>query len=132
MSQNESFASWRVDESKGRPRALGRVPGEGHDDVARQIRPVRFPRHSLVGGREAERGARGRDRPLSGGTNRMTPASPAPSVIPPPPSFPRKRESSFSFFSPSRLCVRYSRFTQKRGAFFRRAMRIPIAAASPL
>src|SRR3546814_2010787 len=62
-----------------RPDALGRDPRKSQGRARRQIRPARFPRHRLVGGRDADRGARGRDRPLGGGTNRLTPAGPAPS-----------------------------------------------------
>src|SRR3546814_15222654 len=106
------------DELYGRPDALGRDPRKGQGDARRQIRPARFPRHRLVGGRDADRGARGRDRPLGGATNRLTPARPAPPAIPPPPSFPRTREPRFSFSAPSRLSVRYSRFPPIRGASF--------------
>src|SRR3546814_16956485 len=73
----------------GRPDTLGRDPRESQGRARRQIRPARFPRHRLVGGRDADRGARRRDRPLGGGPNRLPPPAPAPPPpSPPPPVLP--------------------------------------------
>src|SRR3546814_14215467 len=93
---------------------------------------ARFPRHRLVGGRDADRGARGRDRPLGGGTNRLTPAGPAPSrPSRPPPVIPPKAGTQL-FLLPAFVPLRaLFSFSAKEPTFFPPPPRTPLPAPPP-